>query len=334
MKRPIGTVDAAAGLRLYSPGADLRRVAASLTAATGALATTGAEQSLTAGCGLTVATADIRRPQVSWDGTKIAFAARSSASEPLAIYEMNADGTACAKHAEIDAHPASQNGLLVHDFDPTYAPPDNGAAAHRVRVDARQPANDSYDYTGPQRTPADPDQAEREPLHVGAGSGAAARARPAAHVPPQHGARSELHDRRARDLDRREARAGFLRSSRSVASTRRRRLSPALRAARLDRLSRGRAGGRARRQELRGDLPRRRPRRTAAERSASSIARSASTSAAPTPRTTRSIPASSTRRSRSRPIRPSSSTRCARRTGRRVPGCTRRRPRCRAQRSS
>ncbi len=162
VKRPVGTVTRPQDFDVYSPGADLRRVGASITGATGAVAVTGGEQSLTAGCSLTVATADIRRPQVSWDGTKITFAARSSAAEPLAIYEMNADGTACAKHAEIGAHPPSQNGLLVHDFDPTYAPP-GGADGHQPRIVFASTRgnlqNDSYDYTGPQRTPADPTKA-------------------------------------------------------------------------------------------------------------------------------------------------------------------------------
>ncbi len=159
VKRPVGTVTRPQDFDLYSPGADLRRVGASLAGATGALTVTGNDTSLTAGCGLNVATADIRRPQVSFDGTKIAFAARSSAAEPLAIYEMNADGTACAKNAEIGSHPPQQNGLLIHDFDPTYAPPGgpDGKQTRIVFASTRgNIANDSYDYTGPQRTPADP----------------------------------------------------------------------------------------------------------------------------------------------------------------------------------
>jgi hypothetical protein len=162
VKRPVGTVTRPQDFDVYSPGADLRRAGASLTAATGALVVNGAEQSLTSGCGLAVATADIRRPQVSWDGAKVTFAARSSASEPLAVYEMNADGTACAKHAEIGAHPPSQNGLLVHDFDPTYAPPGEPDTRQSRIVFASTRgnlANDSYDYSGPQRTPADPTKA-------------------------------------------------------------------------------------------------------------------------------------------------------------------------------
>jgi hypothetical protein len=154
VRRPIGTVTRPQDFDVYSPGADLRRAAVTLTG--GALTGAGAETSLTAGCGLTTATADIRRPQVSWDGTKIAFAARSSASEPLAIYEMNADGTACAKNAEIGAHPPSQNGLLVHDFDPTYAPPENGQSRIVFASTRGNVATGPYDYSGPQRSPADP----------------------------------------------------------------------------------------------------------------------------------------------------------------------------------
>jgi hypothetical protein len=155
VRRPLGTVRRPQDFDVYSPGADLRRAAVSLVA--GVLTSTGVDTSLTAGCGLDAATADIRRPQVSWEGTKVAFAARSSGSEPLAVYEMNADGSACAKHPAINAHPPSQNGLLVHDFDPIYAPPD-GAGAPRIvfastRGNIRQ---ESFDYQGPQRTPADP----------------------------------------------------------------------------------------------------------------------------------------------------------------------------------
>lgn len=154
VKRPIGTVTRPQDFDVYSPGADLRRVA--VTVGGGTVTALGVERSFTSECGLTVATADIRRPQVSWDGTKITFAARSSAAEPLAVYEMNADGTACAKHPEINAHPPTQNGLLIHDFDPTYAPPD-GAAPRIVFASTRgNLRNEAYDYQGPQRTPADP----------------------------------------------------------------------------------------------------------------------------------------------------------------------------------
>lgn len=155
VKRPLGGIQRPQDYDVYAPGADLRSV--SVTAgADGTLTAGGDDKSLTAGCGLNASTADIRRPQVSYDGTKIAFAARGSASEPLAIYEMNADGSACAKIPEIANTPASQNGLLVHNFDPTYAPPD-GSGNRIIFASTRgNLQNDAYDYQGPQRTPADP----------------------------------------------------------------------------------------------------------------------------------------------------------------------------------
>lgn len=168
VKRPIGSVTKAKDFDVYSPGADLRRVRATLTNGV-VTVETAQDTSLTAGCGLNVQTADIRRPQVSWDGTKVAFAARSSASEPLAVYEMNADGSGCAKHAGIGAHPPSQNGLLIHDFDPTYVP-ENATqrivfASTRGNVDGR-----NFDYTGPQRMPADPSKPNAN-LYVFEGGG-------------------------------------------------------------------------------------------------------------------------------------------------------------------
>lgn len=154
VRRPLGSVRRSQDFDVYSPGADLRRAAVS-PGTDGSLSVIGAERSLTAGCGLDAATADIKRPQVSWDGSKIAFAARSSASEPLAIYEMNADGSACAKHPEINAGPPSQNGLLIHNFDPVYAP--EGGNPRIIFASTRgNVIGESYDYTGPQRTPADP----------------------------------------------------------------------------------------------------------------------------------------------------------------------------------
>ncbi|WP_394825221.1 hypothetical protein [Pendulispora albinea] len=109
-------------------------------------------------CGLNSATADIRRPAVSWDGKRIAFAARSSQGEPLQIYELNAaDGSDCKKHAAINATPPSANGLLIHNFDPAYSPPDGTGRMHLVFASTRGNLNDgAYDYRGPQRTPANP----------------------------------------------------------------------------------------------------------------------------------------------------------------------------------
>jgi hypothetical protein len=155
VKRPVGSIKRAQDFDVYSPGADLHIVGAKID--TGVLSTTGGDKSVTASCpGLTPATADIRRPQVSWDGKKIAFAARSSATDPLEIYEMNSDGTGCAKRDDLNGNTPSANGILIHNFDPTYAPLDGGFqriifASTRGNLD-----KSNYDYDGPQRTPADP----------------------------------------------------------------------------------------------------------------------------------------------------------------------------------
>jgi hypothetical protein len=143
----------------YRPGADLRLRAAHLDAQ-GALLIDAADRSLLAGCGLASATADVRRPQVSWDGRKLAFAARSDALDGYRIYVSNADGSACAVEpsiaaAAVDAQgtPIPTNGELIHDFDPAFAP-DGSLVFASTRGNLGDPA--AYSYRGPQRTPADP----------------------------------------------------------------------------------------------------------------------------------------------------------------------------------
>jgi hypothetical protein len=140
---------------VYSPGSDLRLVKATLAADSGL--SIGAETSATTGCGLDSSTADIRRPAVSWDGKTVAFAARGSAAEPLAIYTMNADGSSCAKHPAINAGGPSANGLLIHNFDPTFGPTEKDGTSRIVFASTRGNASGgTSDYEGPQRTPADP----------------------------------------------------------------------------------------------------------------------------------------------------------------------------------
>ncbi|MFO0639655.1 MAG: hypothetical protein U0183_10630 [Polyangiaceae bacterium] len=175
VRRPLAQVPGKTqDFDVYQPGADLRRIAVT-TAANGTI-TPGADGSLSQGCGLDPATADVRRPAVSWDGKKVAFAARSSATEPFAIYEMNADGTACAKHPEINAGPPSQNGILIHNFDPAYAPPEGGRSQLVFASTRGNLPNPSFDYQGPQRTPSDPSKPNSN-LYVFERDGAGTRIR-------------------------------------------------------------------------------------------------------------------------------------------------------------
>jgi WD40-like Beta Propeller Repeat len=140
----------------FAGGAELIRVGAAQDA-TGAISL-GAEENVSSLCGLP-ATSDVRRPAVSWDGTKIAFAARASQNEPFGLYVV--EGTACALEPTIAAAPVDDtfapvpdNGELVHNFDPAFAPDGRLVfASTRGNVTSTQ---SFIGYSGPQRTPADP----------------------------------------------------------------------------------------------------------------------------------------------------------------------------------
>lgn len=147
VSRPLG-VGEATDFDTYRPGADLMLATATL-AADDAI-TIGTPRSLNSACGLDRATADIKRPAVSWDGTRIAFAARSSAADPLRLYWMNSDGTSCEQIPGVASTMPMQNGILTHDFDPAFAPD-----GQLVFASTRGHVNSAaYDYTGPTRTPA------------------------------------------------------------------------------------------------------------------------------------------------------------------------------------
>lgn len=105
----------------YRAGADLVMAPATYDLATEDLSL-GAEASLLSGCGLDASSADIRGVAVSWDGTRIAFGARSSASEPLRLYWMQSDGTGCEEVPGVAPAMDEQDGILTHDFDPSFAP--------------------------------------------------------------------------------------------------------------------------------------------------------------------------------------------------------------------
>ena len=140
----------------YAPGADLLRAAASI-GIDGWPTLSGAPESLLGLCGLG-ASADIRRPGVSWDGARVAFAARDAADAPLRVYVI--EGDRCAIETAIDApalddsgNAVSDNGELVHNFDPTFSP-DGRIVFASTRGNVTNAG--AFDYRGPQRSPADP----------------------------------------------------------------------------------------------------------------------------------------------------------------------------------
>ncbi len=106
----------------YRGGADLV-FAATSEDANGDLMPLGAGTSLLTNCaGLDPMTADVRGPAVSWDGTRIAFSARSDAGSPLRLWEVSVDGSTCAPIAGANSTAADGNGIPIHDFDPAYSP--------------------------------------------------------------------------------------------------------------------------------------------------------------------------------------------------------------------
>jgi WD40-like Beta Propeller Repeat len=141
---------------VYAPGAQVLEIAASMNATNEV--TVGAETNLSTLCGLSATSTDARRATVSWDGTKIAFSARQSATDPFHVYVI--DGGACAIQPDIDKPAVDDtgaavptNGELVHNFDPAFAP-DGRIVFASTRGNIMNTA--AFSYSGPQRTPADP----------------------------------------------------------------------------------------------------------------------------------------------------------------------------------
>ena len=129
----------------FAPGADLVLADASEDAM-GQVAL-GTPRSLLAGCGLS-GSVDVRGPAVSWDGQRIAFAARTGADRPLRLYEAASDGSSCAPIANVAPASDEQDGILLHDFDPAYAP--DG----RLVFASTRGNLDGAGGRGPTRTPA------------------------------------------------------------------------------------------------------------------------------------------------------------------------------------
>jgi hypothetical protein len=152
---PAALPDTPQAFEAYTRGAEVVEVAASLDATNHVKV--GTETSLSTLCGLPPAVTDARRASVSWDGTKIAFSARKSATEPFLVYLV--DAGKCAPEPTINALPTTDagaftdNGELVHNFDPAFAP-DGRIVFVSTRGNTKNVA--AFSYRGPQRTPAEP----------------------------------------------------------------------------------------------------------------------------------------------------------------------------------
>jgi hypothetical protein len=108
----------------YEPGADLVIGNVSLGplgAIVPASATTTASLlGNCAGVAADRANVDVRRPAVSYDASKVAFAMRLSATDTLDLYEVTLDAArTCTKVTS--GNGAKMNGILLHNFDPMFA---------------------------------------------------------------------------------------------------------------------------------------------------------------------------------------------------------------------
>jgi len=106
----------------YRPGADLVHGTVQL-GADGAIVPGSATKlgSLLGNCPGSASTRDVRRPSVSYDASKVAVAIRTGAADSLDLYEITLDAAhTCTKVT--DGNGRMQNGMLVHNLDPMYAP--------------------------------------------------------------------------------------------------------------------------------------------------------------------------------------------------------------------
>ena len=111
-------------------------------------------------CGLDPVNADIRRPDglVGRDADRVRGAQqRERAARGLHDVGRRDDVRAARRHRRGPDH--GERHPRVHNFDPVFSPPDANGNVSIVFASTRgnlSTASGVYDYTGPQRTPADP----------------------------------------------------------------------------------------------------------------------------------------------------------------------------------
>ena len=146
VERPLG-LGTPTRFEEHRPGADLRIAPISL--GEGDRVSLGASSSLLLRCGLDPTSTDVRGPATSPDATRIAFAARTSSDTPLRLYWLRADGSECEPIPGAASASYRVEGILVHDFDPAFAP--DGTI---VFASTRGDLEHGHPERGPTRTPA------------------------------------------------------------------------------------------------------------------------------------------------------------------------------------
>jgi hypothetical protein len=144
VKRPEG-VGRPWDVDTFRPGADL--MLADASAGPNGLEL-GAARSLLGACDLQQPL-DVRGPAVSWDGKRIAFAARSGQGNAMRLYELQSDGSDCTQLSSLNPPADQSDGLMLHDFDPSYAPD-----GRIVFASTRGNISGESSFRGPTRAPA------------------------------------------------------------------------------------------------------------------------------------------------------------------------------------
>jgi hypothetical protein len=104
----------------FAGGADLKLADATLDAS-GAVMSVGNIRSALTGCpNLTAGTADVRGPEWSYDGSKIVFAGRASATVGLDLYLRDVAAGTCTRLTGDEGRMIGP--VRVHNFDPVFAP--------------------------------------------------------------------------------------------------------------------------------------------------------------------------------------------------------------------
>ncbi len=104
----------------YRPGADLLKMDLQLDASDRVTGVSGTPTSLLGGCSIDTTAADVRRPDIAGNGSRVVFAMRTSASEGLDLWQVDIDGANCKRLGL--AAGFDSTGTPIHHFDPAYAP--------------------------------------------------------------------------------------------------------------------------------------------------------------------------------------------------------------------
>jgi len=132
----------------YRPGADLLRIDLAQDSGGRVTGLSGPPASLLGGCGVDLAAADVRRPDIRGDGSQVVFAMRTSAAEGLDIWVVDIDGGNCHRLG-LPRDGSDAAGTPIHHFDPIFAP-GNAYLFASTRGDPNHP-DPSRRY--PSRTP-------------------------------------------------------------------------------------------------------------------------------------------------------------------------------------